>query len=385
MMLALYIASFLFQLSGNSMGTFLPLFAKSLGASYTGLGIIGFASSTSGVIVAFSFGRLARRVPARRLLLLSAVIGMSSIALLNVARSVLDVIVLQVCSGIGNGLFFPIADAFASEVEVPESREKVLGRYSASWGGSLLVGPLIGASVMSAVGFRNGVLFAALIGFAALMVVVVGLLPGYSTRPLRIGEESPDTHAIRQSVYPLVVITIANQFAYGAIFSLFPVYASGHALGLFEIGSLFSLYALVRLIFFLSSHRIARLGVLKTLGMAIGTLCVPLILVAGVPDYPVFLLAFALIGVSSGLFFPTIINLFAWARADRGMDAQMGFFESFSGIGSLVGSAVGGVVADTVSPSAPYYFSGGVVFLLVPLIFRARRIEQPQRPIGERT
>ena len=373
-----YCASFLYQLSLNTYGPFLPIFSANLGASYLEIGIIGLAGSLVQVPTSLVFGRLSGRLPVKRLMWLAVALAASTIGLLSVVQNVSEIVVLLLLLGLGSGTFWPIADAFVSEIAVAQPREKVLGRYSASWGAGLLVGPLLGGYVVTYLGYRAGFLVSASIVGLCLAVVVLGIIPHYSGRPIR-QEVRPDRvewGAVASSrPNRLVVASLAgvNSFVLGMIYVVFPRYAEGLSIAPLQLGVLFSTYAVARLILFLSSHRISMSGIIRSLGLSAGLLVVSGAILGSTSSFFVFLFAFVLLGISAGISIPAIMNLFARTDSGGAMTRTMGVYEAVSGGGIVSGSFTGGAVANYVTPAAPYFLASALTLASLPLILLAGR------------
>jgi MFS family permease len=359
----------LVALTQGSAGPFTPAFAlKTLGASYFDLGLIGLASQVTGVFTSLIVGALSIKFYSAKLLTLGVVLNTIGVGLYATAHNPSDLVVFSLISGAGNGIFFPFVDAAVSKLSHPAERNKVFGRYIASWGSALLVGPIIGGAVGTLVGVRDVFLVSALIGGASIIVVVTLLEPNLRDRTIGRDEFAQVAPERILKLYPIVVITLLNAFIIGILFSIFPGYATSLSLPIFQIGLLFSTYAGVRLIFLFSPGKVARLGITKALLLSMLALALPALVLVFAKDIVSFALAFALFGTSAGIFLPTIMIMYSRAKSKGGVTGAMGVFESMSGAGSMVGPVVGGFVADYFSPIAPYVLCSGVGLATIPII-----------------
>jgi MFS family permease len=289
-------------------------------------------------------------------------------------------------NGIGSGIFFPLTDATVSKLSHPQERNKTFGRYIASWGGSLLVGPLVGGLASTLGSLRDVFLVSTLIGGASVVVVILMLEPDLRNSRIRMDEYAEVPSDLGLKLIPMVVITLLNAFILGILFSIFPGYAASLSIAPIQIGFLFSTYAGVRLIFLLSSEKVARLGIANALWLSTLALSLPLLVLAFARDIVFFELAFALFGLSSGIFLPTIMIMYSRARPRGGVGTAMGVFESMSGAGAMVGPVVGGIVADYYSSSAPYMLSSGVGLVTLPIILLTKeRNRKRVNPPGQTT
>jgi MFS family permease len=369
LLFTLYVSAFLASLTQSTSGTFTQVFAKDMGGSYFDLGLIGFASQITGVIASLSVGTLSIRFYSNKLLTLGVVLNALGVGLNSIAHSPYDLILFSLISGTGIGIFFPFVDAAVSEQTNPSNRNKSFGRYVASWGSALLVGPIIGGTVGTLVGIREVFLASALIGGVSIAVVVLRLQPNMRDRKEDVSEPKTElTQERRFRIYPIVAITLLNAFIIGILFSIFPGYAQSLSLPVYQIGLFSSIYAGVRMFYLFSPGKVASLGISRALLISMLLLSLPTLILAYAKDFVSFALCFALFGSSAGIFLPTIMIMFSRARSKRGITAAMGVFESMSGAGSMIGPVVGGYVATSVSPTAPYFLCCGIGLASIPII-----------------
>ena len=77
--------TFIFNLGGGLVAPALPLYARSLGADYRDLGLIGASHGLAFALLTIPLGRASDRFGRRAILLLSAVVVGASVALFLVA------------------------------------------------------------------------------------------------------------------------------------------------------------------------------------------------------------------------------------------------------------------------------------------------------------
>lgn len=374
LLVLVYLASFLFQMSLNTYGPFLPIFSANLGASYLEIGIIGVAGSLVQIPTSLFFGRYSASLPVKRLMWIAVALAGSMMGLLSLVRDVPEIVVLLLFVGLGSGTFWPITDAFVSEVAVSQPREKVLGMYSASWGAGLLTGPLVGGYVVTYLGYRSVFLVSAALVVACLGTVVFGIIPHYASRPIRqeVSRDGlPRTAAPRPQTFIVVSLSVITSFLFGMVYLIFPRYADSLSITPIQLGVLFSAYAIARLTLFLTSHRITMSGVVKSLGFATCLYVITGLLLGSTSSFYLFLLAFVMLGVSAGIAIPAIMNLFALTNSGHGMTRTMGVYEAVSGAGLVAGSFTGGAVADYVGPAVPYLMASVIAAASIPLVLRA--------------
>jgi MFS family permease len=101
------------------------------------------------------YGRLADIHGRRRILLVAIVLFLAGAAACAAARSMTQLILARGLQGLGAGGLVPIALVVSADLYSIRDRARVQGVFSSVWGVSSLVGPLLGAGMTMAFGWRS--------------------------------------------------------------------------------------------------------------------------------------------------------------------------------------------------------------------------------------
>jgi MFS transporter, DHA1 family, multidrug resistance protein len=174
-MLTLLAAIFAIRMISMSMQPILPLFVEQLApdnpdvATLAGF-ILGSAGLTSALAAAY-LGRLGDRAGHRRVLAISLVAAGLVYLPMAVVRDPWQLAVLQALMGVAAGGLIPSANALIAHLTPVERRGAIFGLTAALGGLGGFVGPLLGASLATSLGFR-----ATFVAAGALLLVVAGMV-----------------------------------------------------------------------------------------------------------------------------------------------------------------------------------------------------------------
>jgi MFS transporter, FSR family, fosmidomycin resistance protein len=163
---------------GDALYVLLPIWGQAFALSYTQIGMLRAAYSTSLAFLQMPAGLLAERVGVVRLLVAGTIVAGTGFALLATASSFVNLGMLILLAGIGSSVQHPLSSEIISRAYSAATRRAALGVYNFS-------GDLGKMAVTAAVG-----LGVAMIGWAntaiayGVVVGLVGLLASYALRHL---------------------------------------------------------------------------------------------------------------------------------------------------------------------------------------------------------
>jgi MFS family permease len=356
---AVYTAIFSISLGAGVVTPIIPLYARSLGASYVGIGLIGASYAIIYVVLAIPSGKLSDRIGRRAVIGASASLsGVASILYL-LAGSVNHLILIRAIEGMVWTLFWPSIEALTTEISGQPSAGEAMGLSTASYGFGSMIGGFLGGLIVTCFGFRaTFVLYLALSVVTALLTVAIREEGSSSKRSFKaIG--TPSTQPLTWDKATLVVacaVSLTYSIALGIVLTLFPVYAEGLGIETFWIGVLFATFWLGRIISFLCAGRLSdKLGRKAVLAPALVGSAVASLLVALSGGIELVSGAILVMGISLGAIFPVTVALISDVVPSSSRGVAMGFFEASSGLGMLIGPAVGGVMAEMFDPRYPYF------------------------------
>lgn len=128
------------------------------------------------------FGRLADLYGRRRMLLAATALFLSGALACALARSMTGLIAARALQGLGAGGLTPIALTVSGDLYSLQERAKVQGLFSAVWGFSSLVGPLLGAFLTVSFGWRSIFTINLPLGFLAFALVATQMVESRESR-----------------------------------------------------------------------------------------------------------------------------------------------------------------------------------------------------------
>lgn len=364
-LLPIGLITLVFNLGGGLVAPALPLYARTLGADYRDLGLIGAAHGLAFAALTIPLGRASDRFGRRAILVLSAIAIGAAAALYLVAGRVAGLAAGKLVEAAAWAAFWPTLEAWVAErfgARAGAAMGVAYGAYAAAF----VVGTSLGGFVIEAFGLRAP--FFLYLATAALSVLLVATLAGSEAAGPKPGRREP-------AVTPRIVtadpawartrraLAYATGFVYvyglGTVLAFLPAYGADRALSPRVVGLLLAAYWIARVVGSLGAGRIS-----DTLGQRLVLVPAMLVTVAGaglvvLPFGPgsLFLGAVAL-GLAAGASAPTCVGLIAdhVSAADRGM--AMGLFEAACGVSILASGLLGGWAAQGFGGEAPYLIVG---------------------------
>jgi MFS family permease len=372
--------TFVFNLGGGLVAPALPLYARSLGADYWDLGLIGASHGLAFALLTIPLGRASDRFGRRVILLLSAIGIGASAALYLVAGHVAGLVAGKLLEAAAWAAFWPTLEAWVAE-RFGTRAGAAMGVGYGAYAAAFVVGSSIGGFVVEALGLRAP--FALYLATAGLSVILVAVLAGGETA-------DPETARRGVAVTPRIVTTdpawartrrglaYATGFVYvyglGTVLAFLPAYGADRALSPRGVGLLLGAYWIARVIGSLGAGRVSdalgrRLVLVPAMLVTVGGAG---LVVAPLGPWALFLGAVAL-GLAAGASAPTCIGLIAdhVSAAERG--TAMGLFEAACGVSILASGLLGGYAAKGLGGEAPYVIVGVVALVWAGVLARTLR------------
>jgi MFS family permease len=173
--LALVLVSALASFESTVVSTAMPTIIGDLGGLplYAWVFSIYLLTSTVAMPV---YGRLADIHGRRRMLLSGIAIFLAGAVACAFARSMPQLIAARALQGLGAAGLIPISMTVAADIYSIEERAKIQGVFSAVWGFSALVGPLVGAFLTVRFGWRSVFTINVPLGIVAFFIVATRLV-----------------------------------------------------------------------------------------------------------------------------------------------------------------------------------------------------------------
>jgi DHA1 family tetracycline resistance protein-like MFS transporter len=385
----------------------LPRYAEDLHVSPGVIGLVVASFSVAQMVGAPLIGRLSDRIGRKPVLVLSLAGTAVGSLVTGVAGSVWILLLGRVIDG-SSGASVSVAQAAVADVADPDQRPRLLGLLGAAFGVGFVVGPAIGA--LAAFGGPHIPFFvaAAIAGtnalvalrrlpethpdrVAALAAAAVVAEPVEPFEPVESVElagaeplerhDAPDgplpaDHPLRHGApvpigaRRLIAVVFASVFAFAGFETTFSLLLEDR-FGL-TIGSTGAVFAVIGLaLVFVQAGLIhpvhLRLGVARTVRLALVSLAVGLVLLAIDGGWVTLVPALLALVVGQGLATPTMASAIAGTTAARERGRVLGLQQSAGSLARTVGPAVAGVLYGRVGIPAPYLLGAGLTALAMGL------------------
>ena len=348
----------------------LPVYAASLGASFTTVGVIvgayGFVQMLLRIPVGIWSDRLGWRLPflyAGHFFNLLGCLGLAlapNPAYLVLARGVF---------GISASTWVGFTVLYASYFP-PDEAPKAMGVVSAINGISLTVFIGLGGQIAEIWGMESTF-------YVGAILAILGIVTTSPVKEQRVTRRSLTVRQIRSVMTHPIVITTAlisalNQYViWATTFGFVPLYADGlgaskSALGIIGVIALLP-YTLASLV----NHRVAgRLGENRALFVGILVMSAMAFVVPLINSLPLLAITQGISGVGRGMTYPLLMGLSIRQIPEQDRATAMGAFQATYAIGMFLGPMTSGAVADIFGLAGAFVVAGSIssVAALVALI-----------------
>jgi MFS family permease len=369
-----------FNLGGGLIAPALPLYARTLGADYQDLGLIGAAHGLAFAALTIPLGRASDRFGRRAILLLSAIGIGAAAGLYLLAGHVAGLAAGKLLEAAAWAAFWPTLEAWVAE-RFGERAGAAMGLGYGAYAAAFVVGSSLGGFVVEAFGLRAP--FVLYVGTAALaLLLVTGLVGAEASgrqEAARGGAATPrivTTDPVRARTRRALAYATGFVYVYGlgTVLAFLPAYGADRALSPRAVGLLLAAYWVARVVGSLGASRVS-----DALGRRL--VLVPAMLVmaggAGLIVAPLgrwaLFLGSAALGLASGGSAPTCVGLIAdhVSAADRGM--AMGLFEAACGVSIVASGLLGGYAAEALGGETPYLIVGALALVWGGVLARSLR------------
>lgn len=367
----LFIAVFVATMGISMVSPLLPVYAEELGASGLWIGLTFSSFAISQTLVSPFAGQWSDRYGRKPFIIAGLGFYVAAAIGYLTADTFVQVMAFRMLSGCGTSLIFSVARAYIGDM-VPEGHEgRWFGLFATADIVGFGIGPLLAGALREAFGFD-----AVFIGMGALMsgsaLVVWLFLPPHppedrvsrmARTDLRFGVALRD-----RLVVALALLMGLTSLSFGATLSFLGLRLDELGIGPLLIGLAFSVESLAsgmsqplfgHLVDRMDRRRLVVIG----LGISGGAL-----IVLGLPlTYGTALALLFVLGVGQALTQVTASAMQVVAGRRVGMGTVIGIGSSGNGVGIVVGAVAGGVFADTLGLSAPFY-AGGIALCLAIIV-----------------
>ena len=357
---AYYVSMFLYWGALYVYSPILSVYAQSLGASFTTVGLVvgayGFVQMWLRIPLGVWSDRLGRRLPFLYAGHFFNLVGCLGLA---IAPTPIYLIAFRGVLGISAATWVAFTVLFASYFP-PDQSPKAMGVVTAINGISLIV--VNGAGGQIAQMWGMGATF-----YAGAVLAAIGLVATVPIKEHRTHRQPPTFKQIwRIMTHPalmlIAAITALNHYTFWATtFGFIPVHAANLGASKFALG-IIGVAALVpyTLTAPMNHHFAARLGENRTVFTGILVMAVTMFLVPLIHNIPLLAVAQGASGFGRGLVYPLLMVLSIREISGEDRATAMGVFQAIYAIGMFLGPATAGAVADVAGLSGAFIIAGAV-------------------------
>lgn len=363
---ALMVVNLFQSMAAFMANTTLPVYADSLGASTSMVGIVVSSFSVTAILIRPFAGPAFDSFSRKRLLLLSQAIICLCLFLYGIVGSLEALIAVRMLHGIGIGCSGPLAMSLVSEFLPKAKFASGISIYALAQSFAQVIGPAVGLYLADAVGFSysyflaSGCLVLAIVGVALIKEPYRERLP-YELRLSRMF--APEALA-KGAALMLLATSFACMTSYVVLY--------GYERGVADMGIFFVVYALCLVITRPVFGKLAdRFGTPRML--VCGVICFALSYVAlsQAADLVGFLMAAVISSAGFGCCGPLLqsMALASVPEARRGAASNTAF--TGLDLGMLIGPVLGGSIVEMMAPivgSMTQAYSDMWIIMLVPAL-----------------
>ncbi|MCW4012498.1 MAG: MFS transporter [Candidatus Bathyarchaeota archaeon] len=365
---ALLVSIFVAMLGLGVVSPIMPLYAESLGATYTQIGLLSSAWSISRFIFSAPAGRLSDTM-SRKKVIMAGLGGYAAVSLLYIISwNFTSLLTFRFLHGIGSAMAIPVAMAYAADLAPKGQEGKYMGTMNLAMFGGMGVGPLLGGSLTDMFSL-SAPFYVMCAGTAVSLLLILVFLP--DTPPTRTGKEKakPSFRKIltNRTLLANFVFRTVNSIGRGAIFGFLTVYISssitdgGLGLSVTMAGTVLSVGQLSNAVLqrpcgvLADKYNKKMLIILGGIFSAIG--------MAGFPLSTTFIhlmISRLVFSLGSALMTPAMSAIEAIEGRKYGVGTTMSVMQSSMSLGNMAGPLLSGILADILS-LRPIFYMGTAI------------------------
>jgi MFS family permease len=350
----IFLPMFLVQ-TGLGMGmTFVPLYARELGASLALAGIIPALNLLGMALMDIPSGWLVGKFGERRASIVAGVVLIAALLLRSLRPTLPALAVSAILFGMGNSVWWIGRMSWMKRHVRGTTRGRTMSLMGGTLRASRILGPLIGGAVAEILGYPSLYLVQSLITFVAVAVIFIAM-PREYPEPVPYGDAlriARDTWRDRRRTIAAAVLGVAALSLLRSAWTIIvPLWGQGLGLSESRIGFAVSAGGIVDFSFFwLSGILMDRRGrktsvVACTLGITVGLVLVPL--TGGLTG---LVAVSAIIGLSNAMGAGINLTISGDLAPREAPAVFLSAWRFVIGIGGAVGPAAVGVIAQAFRP-----------------------------------
>ena len=360
----LYVTIFLTSTGLGTCTFLLPVYAETLGATYTDLGLIGAVGNVVYTVITLASGYTLDRYEKIRLYTVFTIFGCVTMALFSLADTIPLIIVVRGLLGAASASFWVTASTLTAEISPRLQLTKSLGRYNLSWILGFTVGPYLGGIITSSFGYDSFFLASAGIIVISLMLILAKMR-GRVVLKQKVSHEKTSLNELKPLTLSYLTL-VPFTMVLGIYMAIIPGHMKTVGLSASLIGLLLTITNGVRGTLFFNLERFVKWGTWKSLLTASALLAGAMFLVRSGQTALGFGVPLAFYGAGSGIMTPVVLDFISKRTPERLRGTAMGMHEAVYGVGMCLGPLIGGAIADTFSAFLLYTILVGVSLMILP-------------------
>ena len=378
-LLGLSIFTFVLMFAVGIAAPIIPLYASSLGASWTEIGLLGTSWGLTLMFLAIATGRLSDRLGRKPLLIASGVLSTTAALLYLISSTVLQIILIRILEGAVWALFWPAVEALATEIVDAKRAGRAMGMVSASYGIAFATSSVAAGSITSVFGYLQTFMIYLVLSLISIFLAVFLLrgTPRRSESAVAREESGKLDSSSLSSKMTILAYFLGGSYTFGlgVMLTLFSVFAKSLSVAVFLIGVLFGFFWLGRIIGSVGGGRVSDkygrgpIVIVAMLGSVAGFM-----LAAFSTGIDMLLGAVVILGFSIGTSFPVSVAIISDNVPVSKRGYAMGIYETSCAAGFMLAASFGGLLSDLYSPRMPYLLAA-IVSLAAAIIFALKRVK----------
>ncbi len=347
-----------FTIGGTSL--VIPLYANSLGASYTDIGMLGVAYIALAAVFSITLGKLSDSRGRRTFIMVGFITTAATLTMYSFASSIIWLLVIRAVQGLTETLIWINAQGAVSDSSSLAERGKAMGLYGRSWGIGMGIGPVIAGVLYASVGPFYTFLLNGILTFVAAAIVFTAPIPQNTSVQQKVSVGR---------VMPLFFAGLTYMGIVGVIATILPVYSTaGLGLSAFYAGLLLTIFTLLRAFLFKPFGEASdRLGYRPVILAGVFAASLALMLFVFVSELITLVVVLVILAVSVSSIYPSVFSGISKVGAGGNFGYLLGVFNLITNIGWGVFSGVSGALADAYGPTSSFLVYG-VMGLLAAIV-----------------
>ena len=364
------IATFFYWLGLYLFVPIFPVYAQSMGASLSMVGVI---------VASYAFPQLLLRIPMgiyydsmkrRKPMVAMAMVAVTAGALgLGLAQNVNFLLVGRIITGIGGATWVAFTVYMASYYP-HQSGARAIGLINSVNGIALVVATFSGGVIAEYWSPRHTFFIAALLGMVGLVVLLI------SREPAAQPASNISFASIRKVISSRLLLIVSFmgillQFAmFAGMFGFIPIYAARIGASSADLGMITTVALAAAAVAAILSIPVAeRIGYTASILFGSILIAIALVIVPLIHTIPLLIAIQVLNGFGRGVLQTVLMALSIQSIAPQQRATAMGFYHADYAVGMIAGPMVSGVLADNMGLSSVFYLSASLLLVIGGMAF----------------